>query len=756
MWPRIRSAQFGLLDDAVTLTMARVFSEKPFAVFSFQKTAGRFLPGYWLSNTLVYQFARLSPTRWFLVNFLVLLFSTWGIYWLVRLRSGTVVQSLLAGLFYCLSAATVESFYTLSKAERFSLLWLLAGVILVILSRKVNNRFSRMSLIAVAALFFLTAYITKEPTIVVVGIAGGWLITAWLQKRSGPDQLDLPAARNLFLLLSITVAIVIVARIKFVSLDLTGTYASNYQFTWQAIINQLWRWLGRFVRDFLYILPLVLGLLNQEVRSRVNLRFFLDSLIWMAGWMVIFLPWNVLEAYQTLPFSLGAAIIAGLCAGAAVQVLYEGESSLSGRIFGSLGLIGALILGQFTLVNNIYLARTQLLYDLVNSRMVKFLSKTPWRSALYFNVPPTEYISETAEQLGILRNRSDVNVGVFQYQRPQGTQPLRYYVITPIVDNMFLPNVRNSLHETGANNWTACFRAFLNGRTSSEYANTQSLLWIDFGFNRLLDDIGLKDLLSYNLNTLPFLATREMQYGWWVYKLTINPKKIAYPGIFTDDGAWVLKEPGGQKLIARFGENKGSPVTGDFDGDRWTDLGVYGPDTHQFSMDMNHDGQPDLEFQLREMRAGDVPVFGDWDGNGSDTPGFYRVSDSSWHIRNSFLAGEKESVVRMEAQPGGIPLAGDWDGDGSASFGMYYPDSGEVWLTNSVTPGAGLALAYTSEQSAFPVVADWYGFGLDTIALVKDGQWWIRPNNISCVFSNPILPEKFEAVSGVPVAGRWK
>jgi hypothetical protein len=307
----------------------------------------------------------------------------------------------------------------------------------------------------------------------------------------------------------------------------------------------------------------------------------------------------------------------------------------------------------------------------------------------------------------------------------------------------------------GAKSWNACFQAFINGRVASEYIDTQHLYWIDFGLNRLLDDIGQKDLLSYHLNTLPFIATGEMRYGWRIYELTINPRRIAHPGIF-NEGHWVLQKPGGEEVEINFGGPGSSPVTGDFDGDRSTDLGFYEPDTHQFRMDMNGDGQPDLEFRLSEMRDEDVPVFGDWDGNGSDTPGFYRASDSSWHIRNSFLAGVEESVVRLEAQPGGIPLAGDWDGDGADSFGMYYPDSGEVWLTNAITSGTGLALAYTSEQSAFPVVANWYGFGLDTVALVKDGQWWIRPNNISCVFSNPLLPEKFEAVSGVPVAGRWK
>jgi hypothetical protein len=755
MWPRIHSAQFGLLDDGVTLTLSQLFSEKLFGIFSFQKSAGRFFPAYWLFNTIVYQIAGFSPRRWFLANLLVLLLSTWGIYGLVRLRSGTVLQSLLAGLFYCFSAASVESFYTLSKAERLSLLWLLAGIILVILSRQINNRLTRMSITFVAILFFLTALMSKEPTIVVVGIACGWLVTAWLLKGPIQDHLNVNTAVRLFLLISMSAVIFVVARIYFVSTNLTGTYATNYQFSWQAISNQLLRWSGRFVRDYLYILPLMLGLLDQKVRSRVNLRLILDSLIWMAGWLVIFLPWNVLEAYQTLPFSLGAAIVAGLCAGAAVQVLYGGESSLSSQIFASLGLIGALILGQFTLVNNIYLARTQLLYDLVNSRMMNFLGKTPWKSSVYFNIPPTEYITETARQLDIEKGRGDLTIGGFQFQRPHGMQPLRYYVITPITDNMFLPNVRNSVNEIGAKNWDACFQTSINEQVAPEYSVSRRLRWIDFGFNRLLDNIGLKDLLSYHLKTLPFLAAGEMKYGWEVYKLTINPKKIAHPGIF-NEGQWTLQEPGGDKVVINFGNAESSPVTGDFDGDGWTDQGIYEPDTHQFRMDIDHDGQPDLEFQLGEMQDGDVPMFGDWDGNGSDTPGYYRASDSSWHIRNSFLAGEIESVIRMETQPGGIPLAGDWDGNGFDTFGMYYPDSGEVWIANSITPGAGLALAYTSERSASPVVADWYGFGVDTIALVKEGQWWIRPNNISCEFSNPLLPEEFGDAAGIPVAGRWK
>jgi hypothetical protein len=65
-----------------------------------------------------------------------------------------------------------------------------------------------------------------------------------------------------------------------------------------------------------------------------------------------------------------------------------------------------------------------------------------------------------------------------------------------------------------------------------------------------------------------------------------------------------------------------------------------------------------------------VPVVGDWDGDGRDSPGLYRTRDGVFRLRDE-LGRELPPVVF--GTPGGaeLPVAGDWDGDGRDSVGVY-------------------------------------------------------------------------------------
>ena len=62
----------------------------------------------------------------------------------------------------------------------------------------------------------------------------------------------------------------------------------------------------------------------------------------------------------------------------------------------------------------------------------------------------------------------------------------------------------------------------------------------------------------------------------------------------------------------------------------------------------------------------DVPIVGDFDGDGSSDPAVFRPAANSFYLK---LSGGGERVVGMRslAQQGGTlrePFAADWDGDG--------------------------------------------------------------------------------------------
>ncbi len=475
----------------------------------------------------------------------------------------------------------------------------------------------------------------------------------------------------------------------------------------------------------------------------------------MVGWVIIFLPWNVLESFHTLPFAVGVAVVSGTCAGAALQVyIVEGEKR--DRIFLSLVFIVVLFFAQFTIVNSISTARVQLFYDQVNNRMVKFLAKSEPNSVFLFNTPYTEYVVETGLHLNVFRNRNDLNVNYFSYQRPEGSEPVHYFVVNPIMINAPLPSVRNSLHEKGVLTWDQCLNASLTSRNSSPvYDGKQNLRWVDFGANRLLGLIGLEDKYSFSIEDRPFFETKVMEYGWQVYEFQIDPSQMAFPGGYNGAGEWNLATPKGERTVSKFGLSGDIPLAGDFNGDGRTEIGLFRPDENKFLYDLDFDGKPDLSFMLSTMEWGDVALIGDWNGDGVDTPGYYRPSDSTWHLRNENKTGGDDFAVTIPGAPGLIPLSGDWNADGYDTFGYYLPSTGEVYLMSALSPNGSFTWAYQTDVGAIPVAADWYGFGRDTLAFVKEGQWSLRPNNIYCAFPNPIPPIGYGNPDDTPVGGIW-
>ncbi len=111
-----------------------------------------------------------------------------------------------------------------------------------------------------------------------------------------------------------------------------------------------------------------------------------------------------------------------------------------------------------------------------------------------------------------------------------------------------------------------------------------------------------------------------------------NGDGITSIGVFRQ-GKWYLDVDGdGQwtdnDVIEHFGEEGDRAVVGDFTGDGITDLGVFRAGT--FILDTN--GTRSIDSQdavIRLGRENDVPVSGDWDGDGRDEVGVYRPQPDS-------------------------------------------------------------------------------------------------------------------------------
>jgi hypothetical protein len=87
----------------------------------------------------------------------------------------------------------------------------------------------------------------------------------------------------------------------------------------------------------------------------------------------------------------------------------------------------------------------------------------------------------------------------------------------------------------------------------------------------------------------------------------------------------------------------------------------------------NTAGRPDVITTFGGVTSVAV-VTGDWDGNGSDTPGvvYQRSGELEWQLRDATMPGRPDHVFRYGGLDAGGLVAGDWDGNRSWTPGIAY------------------------------------------------------------------------------------
>jgi hypothetical protein len=181
------------------------------------------------------------------------------------------------------------------------------------------------------------------------------------------------------------------------------------------------------------------------------------------------------------------------------------------------------------------------------------------------------------------------------------------------------------------------------------------------------------------------------------------------------------------------------PLPGDWDGDGDTTAGVVRRDGAGWRWLLHNNNAPgaaDISFIYGLYT--DIPVVGDWDGNGTVTPGVVRRNGAGWqwHLRNSNSGGSANISFAFGVFSTDTPVTGDWDGDGDTTIGIYREDgAGWQWhLRNGNSGGAAnYSYLYGLSSTDEPLVGDWDGDGDTTPGVIRpDGagwQWHLRNSN---------------------------
>ncbi|HEX6899001.1 MAG TPA: Calx-beta domain-containing protein [Thermoanaerobaculia bacterium] len=144
--------------------------------------------------------------------------------------------------------------------------------------------------------------------------------------------------------------------------------------------------------------------------------------------------------------------------------------------------------------------------------------------------------------------------------------------------------------------------------------------------------------------------------------------------------------------------------------------------------------------------AGDIPLMGDWNGDGIDTPGVFR--NGTFYLRNSNTTGVADISFNFGTSTD-IPVVGDWNGDGIDTVGIW--NGAFFYLKTANTAAAGTTTVFLGQSGDQPLAGDWNANGVDTVG-VRRGGTFILSNTSSGTWD---VVFNYGLATDVPVIGDW-
>jgi len=230
--------------------------------------------------------------------------------------------------------------------------------------------------------------------------------------------------------------------------------------------------------------------------------------------------------------------------------------------------------------------------------------------------------------------------------------------------------------------------------------------------------------------------------------------------------AWNFSTTSSQPNDARFtlGMSGDLPVTGDWNGNGGTDIGVYR--NGNFYLDANGnqhwDGSTGGDAVIRFGMQGDLPISGDWNGDGRTDVGVYR-DGYFYHDANGNHQWDGTSAgdVRVRfGMAGDVPVTGDWNGDHVTDLGVFrdgnfHLDTNGNRTWNGTSGDMAFRFGMTGD---IPFSGDWNGDGKSDVAVSRNGVMYLDANG-NHRWDNAVggdIRMGFGLAGDLPVSGIWK
>jgi len=166
------------------------------------------------------------------------------------------------------------------------------------------------------------------------------------------------------------------------------------------------------------------------------------------------------------------------------------------------------------------------------------------------------------------------------------------------------------------------------------------------------------------------------------------------------------------------GQSGDIPVQGDYDGDGKTDFSYFRPSEGRTYIIRSSDNSA---YTVDLGTQGDIPVPADYDGDGKTDIVFWKPTSADWKVIES-----STTIARPPVSYGSNsdkPISGDFDGDGKADHAYWRSSTHSFHYVNS-SDGQPHSVSLGSSSSS-PVCSDYDGDGKTDFAVLTGNVWKI-------------------------------
>ena len=196
-------------------------------------------------------------------------------------------------------------------------------------------------------------------------------------------------------------------------------------------------------------------------------------------------------------------------------------------------------------------------------------------------------------------------------------------------------------------------------------------------------------------------------------------------------------------------------------------IGVF-RNSHDWFLDFNGNGTWDDNVTDRQYalgKNGDIPVVGDWNGNGITEIGVFR-DNHTWNVDyngngvwEGIAGGDR---IYITGKPGDVPVPGDWNGNNITEMAVFrgnhtwYIDYNGNGIWDS--PVGGDRIYITGKPGDIPVPCDWNGDGITEMSVYRGNHTWYIDFNGNGIWDSPLGGDRIYTTGqpgDLPVYGDW-